>query len=267
MWFRLVLPNTVPLSAVVASEGILYWRLNDIALVLGKKAPNSYAARIRPTIRGSDVMRDGKYTTNHTRLCTTEHAHDLLQRENVFKARMFAETILRGQGAVTFPSHIRFADNYKQSPVLTVTENGPIDLPDWMCHFIQDSLWIRMPRDLTVETEAEQDSTPATAERVLLPDLPRPCLAVLNAAPPPDSQEPDSEEPFPDREDTLTRESDPHEETTAAAEDDAEPHVFIMTQRVLDRVRGGDWLLTTRQDMPARIWVQRGAVYKEYSIQ
>ncbi|GFS79009.1 hypothetical protein TNCV_4342341 [Trichonephila clavipes] len=154
MWFQLALYSDAPLLGVlVGSDNVLYFRILDLAYLLGRKNGTTFARRYSNYIvLGKDVLpltQQFKYPrlTEIARLVTRDTAYRILCREDLELAEIFSNVLDYGcayvQGKRTFEL------SYKSSPRLLVV-NTPYPLLE---NAVKVSQWIR---DFILDVELQR---------------------------------------------------------------------------------------------------------------
>lgn len=170
MWLRLSLGvvGTSPLAALVASDGQLYWRVLDIARVLGKRNAYQFATRVVGTLRGKDVLTvAAEPRTLRCRLLTTQQAYRLLLRKDQLLAHAFDRALESGcRARVTPPAQVGRL-SHQCSPLLSVDEQGDVSVDAWIREYTALVLDadVSMLRDGSeMESRAEEQRLPEAPE-------------------------------------------------------------------------------------------------------
>ncbi|GFQ69525.1 hypothetical protein TNCT_33871 [Trichonephila clavata] len=152
MWFQLALSSDAPvLGILVGTDILLYFRILDIASLLGKKKGTMFAKCFKnDIIFGNNVLPPTqKYPkqTARAQLVTRNAAIHIIRRKNVKLAENLSNALDNGyayvQGKRTFVS------SYKQSPKLNVVNypnKSTVKVAQWIREFTQD-LELQRKRD------------------------------------------------------------------------------------------------------------------------
>ena len=149
MWFRLILADLcAPLAALVGSDGYLYWRVLDLAQLLGRRNVYQFAKTVVDgSVRGRDVLvfppLAATETTLRSQLVDTHRAYRLLLKKNPPLARAFEHALLAGRARVTMPAVAGLS--HKVAPTLTVVvddDDGVVDIPSWINEYTGAALQI-----------------------------------------------------------------------------------------------------------------------------
>ncbi|GFS48790.1 uncharacterized protein NPIL_209131, partial [Nephila pilipes] len=144
MWFQLAFNAYGPaLAALVGMNNKLYFRIIDVAQLLGKKNGYCFAKRFSSDIvLGKDVLpliRHYPHHTLHARLVTTNIVFRILQAENVELAGKFCHALKAGFADVV--GRQKFSDSYKKADKLILVDipkENSVSVPVWIHEFIQN---------------------------------------------------------------------------------------------------------------------------------
>ncbi|GFS72643.1 hypothetical protein TNCV_1420471 [Trichonephila clavipes] len=144
MWLQLALYSDAPLLGVlVGSDNVLYFRIIDLAYLLGRKNDTTFARRYSNYIvLGKDVLpltqKNPRYTAN-ARLATRDTAYRILCREDLELAEIFSNVLYYNcayvQGKQTFEL------SYKSSPRLLLVNTpheNTVKVSQWIRDFMMD---------------------------------------------------------------------------------------------------------------------------------
>ncbi|GBO01775.1 hypothetical protein AVEN_168566-1 [Araneus ventricosus] len=102
MWFKLKLNAFLPIvSILVGKDGLLYMKLVEIGLLLGKRNPYSYRTCLKHfAVQGKDVLPlegyDVPHKTMHAHLVTLVMAYQLLLDQDVQLAKLLVDRLAKG---------------------------------------------------------------------------------------------------------------------------------------------------------------------------
>ncbi|GFQ80441.1 hypothetical protein TNCT_67001 [Trichonephila clavata] len=144
MWFQLALHSHGPfLGVLVGADSLLYFRIFDLAHLLGKRNGSAFAKRfLHDLVRGRDVLPSFQIfptQTERAQLVPRDVAYRILYRENVPMAERFSNALDTGWAYVMGPR--LFERSYKPSPKLVVVESPhehTVNVSQWIREFITD---------------------------------------------------------------------------------------------------------------------------------
>ncbi|GFS73089.1 hypothetical protein TNCV_3606701 [Trichonephila clavipes] len=153
MWFQLALSPEAPLlSVLVGFDNLLYFRILDIAKLLGKKNGTMFAKRFQyDIILGLNVLpRTQTYPkqTAGAHLVTRDTTVRIIRHENLELAKKFSNAL--DTGCAYVKSKRIFASSYKQSPKLFVVNTpnkNTVKVAQWIRKFTMD-LELQRKRDI-----------------------------------------------------------------------------------------------------------------------
>ena len=145
MWLRLLLTELcAPLAALVGSDGYLYWRVLDLAQLLGRRNVYNFAKTVVGSVRGRDVLVfpdvAASEITLRSQLVDTRQAYELLLRKNPPLARAFEHALLGGRARLTMPTKPGLS--HKVAPLLTVMDDGDVDIQSWIQEYTAVALQV-----------------------------------------------------------------------------------------------------------------------------
>lgn len=143
---------------------MLYWRLVDVAYMVGKRNPYMYCKTYGQNLRGSDVLPAGPYYTHGTLKChvvTFDRVYELLNKDDPAKADAFRRALTEGVGRVTYAIGYdqKFCYTYKKAPLLELNPEGDQDLVAWIQEFVGRVQESRKPWFDAVSLAAMEEET------------------------------------------------------------------------------------------------------------
>lgn len=166
MWFRLALSQfATPLAALVGSDGNIYWRILDIAKLLGIQNTYQFAKRYGDGKRGDDVVTtcQQQLSSRASLRCLvldTQRAAELLMHKNYALGQDFCHALQNGKGMVI--AEIRpSCKSPKYAPLFMVNENEQqtdVSVAEWIETYVN-----QVQCERTTST-AENHETAAEAE-------------------------------------------------------------------------------------------------------
>ncbi|GFR33304.1 hypothetical protein TNCT_277111 [Trichonephila clavata] len=144
MWFQLALHSHGPfLGVLVGADSLLYFRIFDLAHLLGKRNGSAFAKRfLYDLVRGRDVLPSFQIFPTQTewaQLVPRDVAYRILYRENVPMAERVSNALDTGWAYVMGPR--LFERSYKPSPKLVLVETPhehTVNVSQWIREFITD---------------------------------------------------------------------------------------------------------------------------------
>ena len=155
MWFKLALGKWChPLSVLVGRDGHLYWRILDIALVLGKSNTYDFSKRVKDSLRGCQVVPTGPDATLRCLVLPTSQTLELLAKRNSELANALDQALLNGKAVATYPATTTTtcSASYRIAPLLTVDEErGNVLISEWIRTYAANVLQLFQWLDSTVD--------------------------------------------------------------------------------------------------------------------
>ncbi|GFV98900.1 hypothetical protein TNCV_200451 [Trichonephila clavipes] len=153
MWFQLALSPEAPLlNVLVGIDNLLYFRILDIANLLGKKNGTIFAKRFKcDIILGFNVLPPTQTYPKRVagaHLVTRDTTARIIRHENLELAKKFSNAL--DTGCAYVQSKRIFASSYKQSPKLFVVNTpneNTVKVAQWIREFTMD-LKLQRKRDI-----------------------------------------------------------------------------------------------------------------------
>ncbi|GBM45865.1 hypothetical protein AVEN_180729-1 [Araneus ventricosus] len=167
MWFKLKLNAFLPIvSILVGKNGLLYMKLVEIGLLLGKRNPYSYRTYLKHfTILGNDVLPlegyDVPHKTMHAHLVTLAQAYQLLLNEDVQLAKLLVDRLAKGYARKH--GMRKFMLNEGKAPLLECvdeTDYRCFSVPEWIDSFVRD---LELYRREVARSSSESTMGPSTS--------------------------------------------------------------------------------------------------------
>ncbi|GBN49647.1 hypothetical protein AVEN_160539-1 [Araneus ventricosus] len=145
MWFKLKLKAFLPIvSILVGNNGLLYMKLVEIGLLLGKRNPYSYRTCLKHfAVLGKDVLPlegyDVPHKTMHAHLVTLAQAYQLLLDEDVQLAQLLVDRLAKGYARKH--GMRKFVLNEGKAPLLECVDEMDdrcISVHEWIDSFVRD---------------------------------------------------------------------------------------------------------------------------------
>ena len=124
------------LAALVGSDGKLYWRCQDVAMLADKC--ETFAFNPRYNLRGRDVLKPKDTISGHTMRChvmSTKQVYDWLHVHELGLAILFHKALTNGQCSITHKKGL-YHSWYLKAPCLLLEEEGDTNISTWIQEFI-----------------------------------------------------------------------------------------------------------------------------------
>ncbi|GBO29810.1 hypothetical protein AVEN_108198-1 [Araneus ventricosus] len=167
MWFKLKLNAFLPIvSILVGKDGLLYMKLVEIGLLLGKRNPYSYRTCLKHfAVQGKDVLPlegyDVPHKTMHAHLVTLALAYQLLLDQDVRLAKLLVDRLAKGYARKH--GMRKFVLNEGKAPLLECvdeTDDRCISVPEWIDSFVRD---LELYRREVARSSSESTMGPSTS--------------------------------------------------------------------------------------------------------
>ncbi|GBM65595.1 hypothetical protein AVEN_164704-1 [Araneus ventricosus] len=167
MWFKLKLNVFLPIvSILVGKDGLLYMKLVEIRLLLGKRNPYSYRTCLKHfAVQGKDVLPlegyDVPHKTMHAHLVTLTLAYQLLLDQDVQLAKLLVDRLAKGYARKH--GMRKFVLNEGKAPLLECvdeTDDKCISVPEWIDSFVRD---LELYRREVARSSSESTMGPSTS--------------------------------------------------------------------------------------------------------
>ncbi|GBM65449.1 hypothetical protein AVEN_71126-1 [Araneus ventricosus] len=167
MWFKLRLNAFQPIvSTLVGKNGLLYMKLVEIGLLLGKRNPYSYRTYLKHlTVLGKDVLPlegyDVPHKTMHAHLVTLAQAYHLLLDEDVQLAKLLVDWLSNGYARKR--GMRKFVLNEGKASLLECVEEMDdrcISVPECIDSFVKD---LKLYRQEVSRSSSELTMGPSTS--------------------------------------------------------------------------------------------------------
>ncbi|GBO02846.1 hypothetical protein AVEN_182352-1, partial [Araneus ventricosus] len=218
MWFKLKLNAFLPIvSILVGKDGLLYMKLVEIGILLGKRNPYSYRTCLKHfAVQGKDVLPlegyDVPHKTMHAHLVTLALAYQLILDQDVQLAKLLVDRLAKGYARKH--GMRKFVLNEGKAPLLECvdeTDDKCISVPEWIDSFVRD---LELYRREVARSSSESTMGPSTSglqqsagkcseedgilRRLLLQKRPSEeyVLPLTNTEPSPVDDEPSSDSPM-----------------------------------------------------------------------
>ncbi|GBL86700.1 hypothetical protein AVEN_194926-1 [Araneus ventricosus] len=167
MWFKLKLNAFLPIvSILVGKDGLLYMKLVEIGILLGKRNPYSYRTCLKHfAVQGKDVLPlegyDVPHKTMHAHLVTLALAYQLLLDQDVQLAKLLVDRLAKGYARKH--GMRKFVLNEGKAPLLECvdeTDDKCISVPEWIDSFVRD---LELYRREVARSSSESTMGPSTS--------------------------------------------------------------------------------------------------------
>ncbi|GBM95601.1 hypothetical protein AVEN_275380-1, partial [Araneus ventricosus] len=167
MWFKLKLNAFLPIvSILVGKDGLLYMKLVEIGILLGKRNPYSYRTCLKHfAVQGKDVLPlegyDVPHKTMHAHLVTLALAYQLLLDQDVQLAKLLVDRLAKGYARKH--GMRKFVLNEGKAPLLECvdeTDDKCISVPEWIDSFVRD---LELYRREVARSSSESAMGPSTS--------------------------------------------------------------------------------------------------------
>ncbi|GBM54009.1 hypothetical protein AVEN_173408-1 [Araneus ventricosus] len=167
MWFKLKLNAFLPIvSILVGKDGLLYMKLVEIGILLGKRNPYSYRTCLKHfAVQGKDVLPlegyDVPHKTMHAHLVTLALAYQLLLDQDVQMAKLLVDRLAKGYARKH--GMRKFVLNEGKAPLLECvdeTDDKCISVPEWIDSFVRD---LELYRREVARSSSESTMGPSTS--------------------------------------------------------------------------------------------------------
>ncbi|GBM44174.1 hypothetical protein AVEN_258398-1 [Araneus ventricosus] len=167
MWFKLKLNAFLPIvSILVGKDGVLYMKLVEIGILLGKRNPYSYRTCLKHfAVQGKDVLPlegyDVPHKTMHAHLVTLALAYQLLLDQDVQLAKLLVDRLAKGYARKH--GMRKFVLNEGKAPLLECvdeTDDKCISVPEWIDSFVRD---LELYRREVARSSSESTMGPSTS--------------------------------------------------------------------------------------------------------
>ncbi|GBN66575.1 hypothetical protein AVEN_248328-1 [Araneus ventricosus] len=167
MWFKLKLNAFLPIvSILVGKDGLLYMKLVEIGILLGKRNPYSYRTCLKHfAVQGKDVLPlegyDVPHKTMHAHLVTLALAYQLILDQDVQLAKLLVDRLAKGYARKH--GMRKFVLNEGKAPLLECvdeTDDKCISVPEWIDSFVRD---LELYRREVARSSSESTMGPSTS--------------------------------------------------------------------------------------------------------
>ncbi|GBL90202.1 hypothetical protein AVEN_95137-1 [Araneus ventricosus] len=167
MWFKLKLNAFLPIvSILVGKDGLLYMKLVEIGILLGKRNPYSYRTCLKHfAVQGKDVLPlegyDVPHKTMHAHLVTLALAYQLILDQDVQLAKLLVDRLAKGYARKH--GMRKFVLNEGKAPLLECvdeTDDKCISVPEWIDSFVRD---LQLYRREVARSSSESAMGPSTS--------------------------------------------------------------------------------------------------------
>lgn len=144
MWFRLTL-DSCQLAALVGSNGIVYWRVCDIARLLKKTHPTEMARRYA----NGNVVRSNKVAflpVTDVLLLSTRDAYEMMIKINPTIGNLFFSALKDGKATVRHADGL--TSSLVNSPHLVLEDGSPHLVREWIIEYRSKVLNAKVPKNI-----------------------------------------------------------------------------------------------------------------------